>query len=74
MTTKNQRLIVLEHLRKRPMTAMYGFDSLRIINLSARIAELRQMGYEIESDWREAPGLYGKPMRFVSYRLVKEPK
>ena len=70
---KSQRQIILEHLRKRPVTAMYAFDSLGVVNLSGRIAELRQEGYDIENDWAEAPNRFGVQTRFVRYRLIKEP-
>lgn len=70
----NQRVRILEWLRKRPITAMGAFDSLGVVNLSGRIAELRQAGYRIENDWTEAPNRHGETTRFVRYRLVSEPK
>ena len=70
---KSQRQIILEHLRKRPITAMGAFDSLGVVNLSGRIAELRQAGYTIDNDWTEARNRWGDKTRFVRYRLVKEP-
>lgn len=69
---KSQSLIVLEQLRKRPITAMGAFDSLGIINLSGRIAELRQQGHEIKNEWVEAPNRYGDMRRFVRYHLIHE--
>lgn len=70
---KNQRLRILEWMRKRPITAMAAFDSLGIVNLSGRIAELRQDGYKIENVWTEANNRLGEPVRFVRYKLIKEP-
>lgn len=60
-------------MRKRPITAMAGFDSLGIVNLSGRIAELRQRGYEIENVWKTANNRHGQQTRFVQYILVSEP-
>lgn len=70
----NQYTTILDWMRKRPITAMAGFDSLGIVNLSGRISELRQRGYEIKNVWRTANNRQGKPTRFVQYVLVKEPK
>jgi hypothetical protein len=53
---------------------MSAFDSLGIINLSGRIAELRNDGYKIENHWAEAPNRHGETTRFVRYVLVEEPK
>ncbi len=64
---------ILDWMRKRPITAMAGFDSLGIVNLSGRISELRQRGYEIKNVWRTANNRQGKQTRFVQYVLVKEP-
>ncbi len=69
----NQYTTILDWMRKRPITAMAGFDSLGIVNLSGRISELRQRGYEIENVWRTANNRQGKQTRFVQYVLVKEP-
>lgn len=69
---RNQRHQIITWMRKRPITAMAAFDSLGIVNLSGRIAELRQDGYQIENIWTEAPNRHGQMTRFVRYRLVKE--
>ena len=67
---KSQKIMILDQLRKRPITAMYAFDSLGIINLSGRIAELRQDGYHIENEWAETTNRYGEVMRLVRYVLI----
>lgn len=69
----NQRKRILEWMRKRPITALGAFDNMGIVNLSGRIAELRQSGYHIENEWAEAPNRFGEQTRFVRYRLVSEP-
>lgn len=70
----SQKYIVLEHLRKKkPVTAFYGYESLGVVNLSGRISELRQEGYEIESVWQEAPNRFGDVRKFVRYVLKSEP-
>ena len=71
---KTQRNRILTWMRSRPITAMSAFDSLGIINLSGRIAELRNDGYKIENHWAEAPNRHGETTRFVRYVLVEEPK
>ena len=74
MNTHTQRDNILNWMRKRPITAMGAFDSLGIVNLSGRLAELRQMGYDIRNDWKEANNRHGQPTRFVQYVLVAEPR
>lgn len=71
---KSQRDQIIEWLRRRPLTAMGAFDNLGIVNLSGRIAELRQEGYVIENETRQAPNRFGQPTRFVRYHLRAEPK
>lgn len=71
---KAQREKILDWMRKRPITALAGFDSLGIVNLSGRIAELRQAGYQIENEWAEANNRFGEPTRFVRYHLIQEPR
>lgn len=73
MNTNTQRENILNWMRRRPITAMGAFDSLGCVNLSGRIAELRQMGYDIRNDWKKAPNRHGQMTRFVQYVLVSEP-
>lgn len=70
----NQKLRILEWMRKhRHITAMGAFDNLGIVNLSGRIAELRQSGYQIHNHWVDGVNRHGEETRFVQYRLVGEP-
>ena len=48
------------------------FDSLGIVNLSGRIAELRQAGHRIENQWADGRNRQGDKVRFVRYVLVEE--
>jgi len=56
------------------LSARKAWDKLGIARLSARISELRSMGYKIESFRREAVNQFGEPTHYVEYYLKKEKK
>jgi len=59
---------VLRLLRSRGSEGVTGHDALReasVYRLSARVMELRQAGYTVQTDWRTVDGT-----RFAVYRLV----
>lgn len=68
---KSQCKLILEYLRDHvgitPKDAIENFGCYR---LSARIADLRQMGYKIETIQRTVKHSNGRVSRFAEYRLV----
>ena len=51
---KSQTLQVLEMLRKGPITRFHCYDR-HILNITARISDLRRQGYEIECVMTTSP-------------------
>lgn len=71
--TETQREMVLKHLRNfRGITDNEARDLYAINRLSGRIFELRQLGHPIVDVRRECINRFGKKVRFVEYRLIKE--
>ena len=63
---KSQKLRILTHIKKRPITALEALRHYGCLRLAARIAELRDEGWNITS----------KPVvrngkRVAQYRVVK---
>lgn len=67
MITRSQNDMVLDALRRGPLTQLdaYWFGVTR---LAARIYDLRQLGYKIETVYRHENG-----RRFASYYLLSQP-
>lgn len=66
-----QHHLILDHLRKgRALSNLIAITSYGIGSLSSRIAELRDMGYNIVSETDTETDATGK--RFVKYRLLSE--
>lgn len=55
------------------ITSMEAFQAFGITRLSARIKELREMGYDIETVMMENVNRYGEYVRFGKYVLKGEP-
>lgn len=51
------------------LSARQAWDKLGIARLSARISELRSMGYPIESFRRETENQFGEPTHYYEYYL-----
>ena len=67
-----QREMVLDHLTKfRGITDAQAYSKYGIRDLASRIRDLRKRGYDIKSIWCSQPNRWGKKVRFVEYRLVK---
>lgn len=68
---KGSKLRILAYINKNgSITSMDAFKELGITRLSARIKELREMGYDIRTVMMESENRYGEPVRFGLYRLV----
>lgn len=68
------KLRILEHLRTHDGITSYGaFKKFGETRLSARIKELRDMGYAIETVMMEGENRYGDTTRYAYYVLKGEP-
>lgn len=66
----NQTDMVLEYMRDTgSITAMEAVEEFGCYRLSARIADLRKRGIEIQSETVTRKNRYGKSVTFSRYRL-----
>ena len=68
MKSQNDR--ILSHLRRKTLTRAQAMDELGIANVTARIAELRQAGYDIRDRWKATANRYGDMTKFKVYFLA----
>jgi len=69
--TESQTMRVLNYMRTHGgITSMDAFRDFGITRLSARIFDLRKLGYDISNVNREAVNKYGEMSVFVEYRLT----
>jgi hypothetical protein len=54
------------------ITTMEAFNVLGVTRLSGRIHDLRQRGYDIESETIESENRYGDKVRYYKYFLKKD--
>lgn len=70
-----QNIAVLEYLQKHgTITSLEAFERLKITRLSARIYDLRRLGYTIEDCYKTRRTEDGTAKRWAEYRLVMEAK
>lgn len=55
------------------ITSWQAFTELGITRLSARIWELKDMGYKFEKERKQALNRYGKPVSFDKYTIKERP-
>lgn len=67
---KSQHERILKHLKRRTLTRAQAMDELAIGNLTARISELRQAGYDIRDRWKAAANRYGDITKHKVYFLA----
>lgn len=71
---KGSKVRILEHLRTHDgITSMAAFKLFGETRLAARINELRDMGYAIETMMMESENRYGDVTRYAFYVLKGEP-
>jgi len=56
--------VLLERLQRGPLTNVEGVAELRVLNLTARVSELRQAGHDVVAERTQEPGVW-------VYRLAK---
>lgn len=45
---------------------------LGVTKLATRVSELKKVGYKFDQEWERSYNRYGKPVRYMRYRLVAE--
>ena len=69
----SQNDIVLNHLmEKGNITTFESYDLYGITRLSARISDLRKLGYNIASVSQKGINRFGAKVRFCRYTLIKK--
>lgn len=64
---------IIEYMRKhKGITSQDAFRDLGITRLSARIKELRELGYNISTIMIDDTNRYGEPVRYGLYKLVEK--
>lgn len=72
---RGSKVAILAYLRKNPwITSKDAFDKFGITRLSARIKELRDAGYHIETVMVETMTRFGEPCRYARYVLFEGEK
>ena len=68
------KAMILKHLKTFPfLTSKEAFELYGITRISARIKELRDMGYDIETVMVEGTTRFGESCRYARYVLKGEP-
>lgn len=70
---KGSKPRIIEYMKEYGgITSQDAFRELGITRLSARIKELRKMGYGISTIMVDGQNRYGEPVRYGLYKLSKE--
>ena len=71
---KGSKLRIIEYMRKHNgmITSQDAFKYLGVTRLSARIKNLRDLGYNISTIMIDGQNRYGEPVRFGLYKLVED--
>lgn len=70
---KGSKLRIIDYMKlHKGITSMDAFTDLGITRLSARIKELRELGYNISTIMVDGVNRYGEPVRYGLYRLVEK--
>lgn len=65
---------IIEYMKEHGgITSQDAFKHLGITRLSARIKELRELGYKIDTIMVDSFNRYGEPVRYAKYVLKGEP-
>ena len=68
-----QRTMLLRHLRRgETITPAAALDLYGIARLAARIQNLRDDGYEIETVMHQGHNRFGQPVRYAEYLLAEK--
>lgn len=69
----SQNDLILRHLKthRRGITQADAVERFGCYRLSARISELREMGYDITTEFETKKNRYGVPATYARYKLEK---
>lgn len=70
MTPRN--LLVLETLKKMPLTVVSCREICHTTELRKVVSDLRKLGYNIQSQWCKGFDAYGNEVRFKEYFYKEE--
>lgn len=71
---KTQVEQVLEYLKTYgSITTAEAFSELGITRLSARISDLKDLGYEFDTKAEDGTNRHGKKVKYARYRIKNEP-
>ena len=68
-STQSQRMMILAHLKKKPITTYQAIDDYGFTRLSAIIFDLREMGFDIQDRWCYGINRYGHNVKWKEYYL-----
>lgn len=51
------------------ITSLQAMQDLGVMRLASRITDLKQAGYEIDSEYIHSKNRYGEPMRYKRYYM-----
>ena len=67
---KGSKVRIIKYMQKhKGITSQDAFRELGITRLSARIKELRELGYNISTIMIDGTNRYGEPIRYGLYKL-----
>ena len=70
---KGSKPRIIEYMKQHNgITSQDAFTHLGITRLSARIKELRELGYDISTIMVDGTNRYGEPVRYGLYKLNEE--
>lgn len=70
---KGSKPRIIEYMKKhKGITSQDAYKDLGITRLSARIKELRDLGYDISTIMIDGRNRYGEPVRYGLYKLVEK--
>lgn len=65
----SQEKRILERLKKGPMTKLEAITQLGVLNVGARILELRRQGHAIKTEMINVRNRFGESCRVAEYSL-----
>ena len=69
---RNQREMILKYIEDFGSISSYqAYIDLGVTQLSSRLKELKQEGYQFSYRWITKKNRYGKPVRFKEYTLME---
>ena len=71
-STESQRSLLLDHLKKGPLTTIQARDELGVMSPAPRVMELRRQGHNIITLWTETVDRTGTKHREGQYVLLTE--